>query len=267
MVLPSSDDLRAKLSKEVKDQGQARRLETLKTNLERACKLVKKNKKKSHLNNKRLYDRKAKIRSLVKGELVYFYNPTGKPGKCRKFHKPWTGPFKITAKLSELNYEIVSMAGKKFVVHINRLKKAYNEDMRKPRASQKSRGKKRTEARNRTVEEEEAKIGSVPIPRASLQEAVIEPRNIRDPVMDTPDGEQENLHTLSSEATDPTYAPPDTPLSSRELRTTRPEPPVTRSRARLQQQDGQMEREVYIARTHDPQRRPRKWTHSKQRKL
>jgi hypothetical protein len=65
MVLPSSDDLGAKLSKEVKNQGQARRLETLKTNLERAYKLVKKNNK-SHLNNKRLYDRKANITSFVK---------------------------------------------------------------------------------------------------------------------------------------------------------------------------------------------------------
>jgi hypothetical protein len=88
-----------------------------------------KNNKKSHLNNKRLSDRKAKIRSFVKGELVYLYNPARKPGKCRKFHKPWTDPFKVTVKLSELNYEIVSMAGKKFLVHINRLKKAYDEDM------------------------------------------------------------------------------------------------------------------------------------------
>jgi hypothetical protein len=133
MVLPSSDDLRAKLSKEVKD-GQARRLEMLKTNLERSYKLVKKNKK-SHLNNKRLYERKAKTRSFVR-ELVYSDNPSRKPGKCRKFHKPWTCPFKITAKLSELNYEIVSMTGKKLVVHINRLKKAYNEDTWKPSVSQ-----------------------------------------------------------------------------------------------------------------------------------
>jgi transposase InsO family protein len=41
MVLPSSDDLRAKLSKEVKDQGQARRLETLKTNLAKSLQVGK----------------------------------------------------------------------------------------------------------------------------------------------------------------------------------------------------------------------------------
>jgi hypothetical protein len=68
--------------------------------------LVKKNNK-SHLNNKRLYDRKANITSFVKWELVHLYNPAKKPGQCRKFHKPGTGPFKITAKLSKLNYEIV----------------------------------------------------------------------------------------------------------------------------------------------------------------
>jgi hypothetical protein len=112
MVLTCTDDLRAKLSKEVKDQGQARRLEMLKANLERAYKLIRKNNKKSHLNNKRLYDRKAKIRNFVKGKLVYLYNPARKPGKCRKIHNPWICPFKVTAKLSELNYEIVSMTGK-----------------------------------------------------------------------------------------------------------------------------------------------------------
>jgi hypothetical protein len=50
------------------------------------------------------------------------------------------------------------MTGKKFVVHVNRLKKAYDEDMWKPRASQERRGKKRIEPRNRTIEEEEEEV-------------------------------------------------------------------------------------------------------------
>ena len=83
-----------------------RRLENLKSSLKLAYDTVKKNNIKSHEKNKRLYDRKAKVRIFEKGDLVYLYNPAMKPGLCRKFHKPWTGPYKITAKLSDLNYEI-----------------------------------------------------------------------------------------------------------------------------------------------------------------
>jgi hypothetical protein len=34
------------------------------------------------------------------------YNPTVKPGLTKKFSKPWTGAFRITKRLPELNYEI-----------------------------------------------------------------------------------------------------------------------------------------------------------------
>jgi hypothetical protein len=137
MILPSTDDLKAKLSKEVKDHDHAKRLQNLKFSLKKAYQFVKKNNRKSHLNNKRLYDRKAKLESFEIGDLVYLYIPAKKPGLCHKFHKPWPGPFKVTAKLSDLNYEIISLCGKKFV-HINRLKRAYSEDMWEPKTDQKT---------------------------------------------------------------------------------------------------------------------------------
>jgi len=105
------------------------RLENLKSSLQLAYKAIKKANRQSHLNNKRLYDRKAKLRSFQVEDIVYLYNPARMPGKCFKFHKFWTGPFKITAKLSDLNYEIVSMNHKKQVVHVNRLKKAYDPEI------------------------------------------------------------------------------------------------------------------------------------------
>ena len=68
------------------------------------------------------YDKKAKQRNFQLGDKIYLYNPVRKLGKCFKFHKFRTGPFEITAKLSDLNYEITSMSHKKQVVHVNRLK-------------------------------------------------------------------------------------------------------------------------------------------------
>jgi len=47
-----------------------------------------------------------------------------RPGLSRKLRKAWSGPFKITTKISDLNYEIVEENGKKQIVHINRLKLA-----------------------------------------------------------------------------------------------------------------------------------------------
>jgi len=40
----------------------------------------------------------------------------------KKFHFSWTGPFQVTAKLSDLNYELLGHNDRKFIVNINRLK-------------------------------------------------------------------------------------------------------------------------------------------------
>jgi len=66
MVLPNSNDLKAKVLKGNSDHNS--RLENLKSSLRLACKLVKKANKNSHLKNKRLYDTKAKLRSLQIGD-------------------------------------------------------------------------------------------------------------------------------------------------------------------------------------------------------
>jgi hypothetical protein len=121
MLLPSTDNLKAHLPKDNTDEDQ--RLENLKWNLRSAYKVAAKANRKSHLNNKRLYERKAKPREFEVQDLVYLYKPALKPGLTRKFAKPWVGPCQITKKISELNYEIVDLKGKYQVVQINRLKK------------------------------------------------------------------------------------------------------------------------------------------------
>ena len=87
MVLPNSENLMAKLSKQEGNLDQNRRLENLKSSLRSFYQLVKRANRWSHLSNKCLYDRKAKIRIFKAGDIVYLYNPARKPGKCFKFHK------------------------------------------------------------------------------------------------------------------------------------------------------------------------------------
>ena len=93
MALPNSDNLKAKFWKENFDQDC--RLENLKSSLRLAYKAVKKANRQSHLNNKLLYDRKAKLRSFQSWDIVYLYNPTRTSEKCFKFYKFWAGPLRL----------------------------------------------------------------------------------------------------------------------------------------------------------------------------
>ena len=84
------------------------------------------------MNNRRLQT----VRGNYKFEIVRIvclYNPARKPGQCHKLHEFWTEPFKATVKLCDLNYEIISMNYKKQIVHINKLKKAYNPETWRPK--------------------------------------------------------------------------------------------------------------------------------------
>jgi len=81
---------------------------------------VTKANRKSHMANKERCDRQAKHRSFSAGDYIYLYDPAQKPGLYKKFPFYWTGPYQITGKLSDLNYEILGGNDKKFVVHVNR---------------------------------------------------------------------------------------------------------------------------------------------------
>jgi hypothetical protein len=83
MSLPTSDDLKAKISKE--NRSHSERLENLRNSVKSAYKIVKEANKKSHQHNKQLYDKKAKQRKFERGDLVYLYNPAIKPGLSKEF--------------------------------------------------------------------------------------------------------------------------------------------------------------------------------------
>jgi hypothetical protein len=107
MVLPTSQGLKATLTAEVRETDYVHRLEKLKSTLQTAYKIVRENNRKSHDTNKRYYDQKSKERQFRPGEIVYFFNPARKPGQISKFFFAWQGPYKVTARLSKLNYRVV----------------------------------------------------------------------------------------------------------------------------------------------------------------
>ena len=73
------------------------------------------------------YNHKIHGQPYKKGDLVWLYNPAIPPGQSSKLHHPWTRPYKILDKISDADYQIKELFGKKCpsVVHFNRLKKCH----------------------------------------------------------------------------------------------------------------------------------------------
>jgi len=108
MVLPNEGDLKAKISHDIQDVDQVKRLENLKSSLKKAYKEVRLNNQKAHQKNKAYYDKKAKERNFKVNDKVCLFCPARKPGRCHKFRSFWQGPFIVVQKLSDLNYIIVN---------------------------------------------------------------------------------------------------------------------------------------------------------------
>jgi transposase InsO family protein len=190
MVIPTTQSLKPNVPLDEEKTDQAAKLENLKSSLRRAYKLVRENTRKSHAYNKRYYDRLAKARSFTAGDLVYVFCPAVKAGRSSKFHKAWSEPCQITAKKSDLNYEIVDHKGKKTEVHINRLKPAYNP-RRWQELSASSSNKRRRRQKPRRVETEELVLRRRPlvIPNPATgddQPTVAQPRRDSSQGLDTP---------------------------------------------------------------------------------
>jgi len=152
--------------------------------------------------------------------------------------------------LSDLNYKIVDKKGKEFVVHINRLKKSYDQT---PWSFEYTHRPRQKTGRLDTEEtlDENAKIQSRPIatgyerePRVIETQALMEEQQQldQDPQVpanvETPDADRNRTRKMpDSLAQNPDYETPNSPRSRRELATTPIAPPVTRSRAKLQLQE------------------------------
>ena len=88
-----------------------------------AYQLVRERLQTKHLKEEELYNRKVHGPPLQEGEKVWLFTPAVPRGDSRKLHRPWTGPYKVLKKLSEVNYRIQHLQNyKKRVVHFDRLK-------------------------------------------------------------------------------------------------------------------------------------------------
>ena len=101
-----------------------------KTVLEYAYRHVRDTMRLKQDRQKELYDCKRHGEFYQVGDLVWLHSSVVPRGASRKFHHPWTGPYKIK-KLADVTYRIQNCRGRRcrLVVHFDRLKPCL-EDMR-----------------------------------------------------------------------------------------------------------------------------------------
>ena len=69
------------------------------------------------------YNRNIHGKPYKDGDLVFLYSTVIPKGRSRKFHQPWTGPYKIVKQLSDAVYRIQHTRNRKrLVVHFDHLK-------------------------------------------------------------------------------------------------------------------------------------------------
>jgi hypothetical protein len=222
---------------------EAGRLKKLQDTIALANKVVRQNLRKSRARNKRLYDRAAKPRVMKKDQIVYLHNPARKPGVSNKFIPVWQGPYSVVERVGEVDYRIVDMKGKQSVVHVNRLKAANNPSIWKPKAESRDSAPPPQARKSQRPRKERENHETPPVPRSrpilnfgpQVDNPVNSPDRDRDLqyIFDTPEIAAETPEALR---TDPNYVLPDTPRRRVEPGTNRSDPPMTRARARLNEQ-------------------------------
>ena len=96
----------------------------LRKQLDSAFALARSHSLSSHLRQKELYDKKVHGKPYKKGDFVWLHSPLSKRGVNKKLYHPWSGPHKVVKKLSDANYRIEQLQGRRNrkIVHFDRLK-------------------------------------------------------------------------------------------------------------------------------------------------
>ena len=69
--------------------------------------------RKYHIRQSEIYNRKVHGEPYNTGDIVWFHNPAVTTRESRKLYHPWTGPYRVIDKISEADYRIKEVYGKK----------------------------------------------------------------------------------------------------------------------------------------------------------
>jgi len=106
-------------------------IQTLAGKLNEAYEVVIKLNKSSRAKQKAYYDRNTKLVTFSVGDYVYLKGMVIGAGKSKNFRTRWRGPYLVTKRLSDLNYQTQITPGKLAIVNVNRLKRCHDAPKRK----------------------------------------------------------------------------------------------------------------------------------------
>ena len=97
---------------------------TLRAETENAYHIVRTRMQRVQKRTKDYYDKNVTGSVFERGDRVRVYLPCTSKGQTRKLWRPWTGPYRVVKKISDVVYRVQLEGGRKRkVVHFNRLKK------------------------------------------------------------------------------------------------------------------------------------------------
>jgi len=127
MRMPNMEDLTARMGvpeEEPEDQDRVgSHIKTLAERLGEALQVVQRRNKIGRVKQKIQYDKNTKLVTFSEGDYIYLKEMTIGVGKSKKFRNKWRGPYLITRRFSDLNYQIQLKPGKFTTVNVNRMKK------------------------------------------------------------------------------------------------------------------------------------------------
>ena len=97
------------------NQGQEKELpdyvHQLREGLKEAYALVRNRCESEHQRQKAIHDRKVHVKPFGIGNMVWLFSPAVPRRRCKKFHHPWKGPFKVVEKKGSSTYKIKDRNG------------------------------------------------------------------------------------------------------------------------------------------------------------
>jgi transposase InsO family protein len=128
MRLPIEDDWIPNLGeRDMKQDEYETHVKLLVERLRVANQVAGRQSKLSHETAQRYYDRQTKPERFIKGDFVYVHDPIYKRGKAKKFSYQYKGQFEVEQRISPLIYKVRMADGSSAILHVNRLKRAYEQ--------------------------------------------------------------------------------------------------------------------------------------------
>jgi hypothetical protein len=80
---------------------------------------------------KAYYDKRAYGEPYKEGDLVWLHSTVSPKGRARKFHRPWTGPYRVVRNFSDVTYRLQDIQSPRCcpIMYFDRLK-LFPKDMR-----------------------------------------------------------------------------------------------------------------------------------------